>query len=104
MRKHTLSAQQRQQQALAGLTASGATAMLVAVLCVFPLYIDKFSNLGLTKFTGGFTLILAFALILGSCLLIGGKVPEGRFARKDTGTLWLLAFVVTGLLSTVLSL
>lgn len=104
MPKHTLSAQQRQQQALAGLTASGATAMLVAVLCVFPLYIDKFSNLGLTKFTGGFTLILVFALMLGSCLLIGGKVPAGRFARKDTGTLWLGAFVVTGLLSTVLSL
>ena len=104
MPKHTLSAQQRQQQALAGLTASAATAMLVAVLCVFPLYIDKFSNLGLTKFSGGFTLILVFAFVLGSCLAIGGRVPAGRFAKRDTGMLWLGAFVVTGLLATVLSL
>ncbi|MBM6717946.1 O-antigen ligase family protein [Gemmiger formicilis] len=104
MPKHTLSAQQRQQQDLARLLASAATAMLVAVLCVFPLYIDKFSNLGLTKFSGGFTLILVFAAVLGACLLIGGKVPAGRFAKKDPGVLWLGAFVLTGLVSTVASL
>lgn len=104
MPKRTLSAQQRQQQDLARLLASAATAMLVAVLCVFPLYIDKFSNLGLTKFSGGFTLILVFAAVLGACLLIGGKVPAGRFAKKDPGVLWLGAFVLTGLVSTVASL
>lgn len=104
MPKHTLSAQQRQQQDLARLLASAATAMLVAVLCVFPLYIDKFSNLGLTKFSGGFTLILVFVAVLGACLLIGGKVPAGRFAKKDPGVLWLGAFVLTGLVSTVASL
>lgn len=104
MPKHTLSAQQRQQQDLARLLASAATAMLVAVLCVFPLYIDKFSNLGLTKYSGGFTLILVFAAVLGACLLIGGKVPAGRFAKKDPGALWLGAFVLTGLVSTVASL
>ena len=104
MPKRTLSTQQRQQQDLARLLASAATAMLVAVLCVFPLYIDKFSNLGLTKFSGGFTLILVFAAVLGACLLIGGKVPAGRFAKKDPGVLWLVAFVLTGLVSTVLSL
>lgn len=104
MPKHTLSAQQRQQQDLARLLASAATAMLVAVLCVFPLYIDKFSNLGLTKYSGGFTLILVFAAVLGACLLIGGKVPAGRFAKKDPGVLWLGAFVLTGLVSTVASL
>lgn len=104
MPKRTLSAQQRQQQDLARLLASAATAMLVAVLCVFPLYIDKFSNLGLTKFSGGFTLILVFAAVLGACLLIGGKVPAGRFAKKDPGVLWLGAFVLTGLVSTVVSL
>lgn len=104
MPKRTLSARQRQQQDLARLLASAATAMLVAVLCVFPLYIDKFSNLGLTKFSGGFTLILVFAAVLGACLLIGGKVPAGRFAKKDPGVLWLGAFVLTGLVSTVASL
>ena len=104
MPKRTLSARQRQQQDLARLLASAATAMLVAVLCVFPLYIDKFSNLGLTKFSGGFTLILVFAAVLGACLLIGGKVPAGRFAKKDPGVLWLGAFVLTGLVSTVVSL
>lgn len=104
MPKHTQSARQRQQQDLARMTASTATALLTAVLCIFPLYIDRFSNLGLTKFSGGFTLILLFAAALGACLLIGGKVPAGRFARRDTGTLWLGAFALTGLLSTVTSI
>lgn len=104
MPKRTLSPRERQQQDLARMTASTATALLVAVLCVFPLYIDKFSNLGLTKFTGGFTLILLFALFLGVCLLVGGKIPADRFAARDTGVIWLGAFALTGLVSTLLSI
>ena len=104
MPKRTLSPRERQQRELTRLMGSSTTALLVAVLCIFPLYIDKFSNLGLTKFTGGFTLILLFALFLGVCLLVGGKVPAGRFAKRDTGNLWLGAFVVTGLVSTLVSI
>ena len=104
MPKHTQSARQRQQQDLARMTASTATALLTAVLCIFPLYIDRFSNLGLTKFSGGFTLILLFAAALGACLHIGGKVPAGRFASRDPGTLWLGAFAPTVLCSAVTSI
>lgn len=105
MPKHSKAARERQQQQdLAQLTASTATALLTAVLCVFPLYIDRFSNLGLTKFSGGFTLILLFAAALGSCLLIGGKVPAGRFAGKDKGLFWLGAFALTGLVATAASI
>ena len=39
-----------QQQAINRLAGTSATAFLCAVLCVYPLYIDKFSNLGVTKF------------------------------------------------------
>ena len=35
-----------QSQQLRKLAAQSATAFLVAALCAFPLYIDKFSNLG----------------------------------------------------------
>lgn len=49
-----------QQQAINRLAGTSATAFLCAVLCVYPLYIDKFSNLGVTKFTGCFTLFLLF--------------------------------------------
>lgn len=104
MPKRTLSPRERQQRELTRLLGSTATAMLVAVLCIFPLYIDKFSNLGLTKFSGGFTLILLFALLSGVCMLVGGKIPAGRFAKRDTGVFWLGAFVVTGLVSTLLSI
>ena len=41
-----------QSQQLRKLAARSATAFLLAALCVFPLYIDKFSNLGVVKFTG----------------------------------------------------
>ena len=51
-----------QQQAINRLAGTSATAFLCAVLCVYPLYIDKFSNLGVTKFTGCFTLFLLFLL------------------------------------------
>ena len=37
-----------QQQAINRLAGTSATAFLCAVLCVYPLYIDKFSNLGVT--------------------------------------------------------
>ena len=39
-----------QSQQLRKLAARSATAFLLAALCVFPLYIDKFSNLGVVKF------------------------------------------------------
>ena len=45
-----------QSQQLRKLAARSATAFLLAALCVFPLYIDKFSNLGVVKFTGICTL------------------------------------------------
>ena len=51
-----------QSQQLRKLAARSATAFLLAALCVFPLYIDKFSNLGVVKFTGICTLSWAFAL------------------------------------------
>ena len=84
--------------------ARSATAFLLAVLCVYPLYIDKFSNLGVVKFTGVCTLSWAFCLWLGALLLVGAVPRSGRFSAKDP-TLWALgAFVFTGFLSTVLSL
>jgi len=46
--------------------ARSATAFLLAVLCVYPLYIDKFSNLGVVKFTGVCTLLWAFCMWLGA--------------------------------------
>ena len=55
-----------QSQQLRKLTAQSATAFLVAALCAFPLYIDKFSNLGVVKFTAVCTLCWAFALWLGA--------------------------------------
>lgn len=84
--------------------ARSATAFLLAVLCVYPLYIDKFSNLGVFKFTGVCTLSWAFCLWIGMLALIGAKPAPGRFASRDT-TLWALgAFVLTGLVSTAASL
>ena len=47
-----------QSQQLRKLAARSATAFLLAALCVFPLYIDKFSNLGVVKFTGICTCLL----------------------------------------------
>ena len=51
--------------------ARSATAFLLAVLCVYPLYIDKFSNLGVFKFTGVCTLSWVFCLGLGALALLG---------------------------------
>ncbi len=93
-----------QTQRLARLTANSATAFLAAALCVYPLYIDKFSNLGVTKFTGVFTLFLVWCLWLGACRLVGAPPLPGRLPRRD-GSLWSLAAVVgTTSLSTLLSL
>lgn len=84
--------------------ARSATAFLLAVLCVYPLYIDKFSNLGVVKFTGVCTLFWAFCLWLGALALVGAVPRSGRLSAKDP-TLWALgAFVLTGLLSTAASL
>ena len=60
-----------QSQQLRKLAARSATAFLLAALCVFPLYIDKFSNLGVVKFTGICTLSWAFALWLGALACVG---------------------------------
>ena len=86
------------------LAARSVTAFLLAVLCVYPLYIDKFSNLGVTKFTGVCTLFWAFCLWLGALVVVGAGPWPGRLSRKDPA-LWALgAFVLTGFLSTVVSL
>lgn len=87
-------------------TAAAAAVFSAAALCAFPLFLDRFSNLGVVKFTAGATLCLAFSLWLGACCLVGSRPPRGRFAaaRRDP-TLWALAaFVAAGILSTVFSL
>ena len=94
----------RQDLALARLTGSAATAFLVAVCCVFPLYIDRFSNLGLIKFSGVFTLLLLFALLLGACAAIGARPQPSRLYSRSGGLLALAAVVLSALLSTCLSL
>ena len=74
------------------------------MLCVYPLYIDKFSNLGVVKFTGVCTLSWAFCLWLGALALVGAVPRPGRLPARDT-TLWSLgAFVLTTLVSTAGSL
>lgn len=94
------------ETSLPRLTAGLAAAFALSVLGVFPLYIDRFSNLGVVKYTGGFTLCLLFSLALASCAAVGGRTVPGRWqrARRDL-TLWgLVGFAVTGVLSTVASL
>ena len=74
------------------LTTGAATAFCAAALSVYPLYIDRFSNLGVTKFTGVFTLFLLWGFAIGACVLIGARTVPGRFAaaRRDV-SLWSLA-------------
>lgn len=87
------------------LAAQSATAFLVAVLCVFPLYIDKFSNLGVVKFTGVCTLCWAFALWLGALGAVGAAPNPGRLPWKTDPALWALGVVTaSGVVSTALSL
>ena len=94
-----------QSQQLRKLAARSATAFLLAALCVFPLYIDKFSNLGVVKFTGICTLSWAFALWLGALACVGARPDQGRLPWKADPALWALgAVTASGVVSTVLSL
>ena len=94
-----------QSQQLRKLAARSATAFLLAALCVFPLYIDKFSNLGVVKFTGVCTLSWAFALGLGALACVGARPDPGRLPWKADPALWALgAVTASGVVSTVLSL
>lgn len=94
-----------QSQQLRKMAARSATAFLLAALCVFPLYIDKFSNLGVVKFTGICTLSWAFALWLGALACVGARPDPGRLPWKADPALWALgAVTVSGVVSTVLSL
>ena len=74
-----------QSQQLRKLAARSATAFLLAALCVFPLYIDKFSNLGVVKFTGICTLSWAFALWLGALACVGARPDPGRLPTPHFG-------------------
>ena len=76
-------------QPLDRLTAGCALSLCAAALCVYPLYLDNFSNLGLVKFTGVCTLFVLWCLLLLACALIGGSAAPGRLtgARRDP-TLW----------------
>lgn len=87
-------------------TAAVTAALSAAVLCAFPLYIEKFSNLGVVKFTAGMVLCFAGALWLAGCAAVGARPEPERFA--DAGrdlTLWALAaFVLVNSAATALSL
>ena len=94
-----------QSQQLRKLAARSATAFLLAALCAFPLYIDKFSNLGVVKFTGICTVSWAFALWLGALACVGARPDPGRLPWKADPALWALgAVTASGVVSTVLSL
>ena len=94
-----------QTQQLRRLAERSAAVLLVAALCVFPLYIDKFSNLGVVKFTGICTLCWAFALWLGALAAVGARPLPGRLPWRSDHALWALgAVVVSGVVSTALSL
>lgn len=97
--------QTMQAQQLRRMAERSAVAFLLAVLCVYPLYIDKFSNLGVVKFTGVATLSWAFCLWLGALAAIGGRPRAGRLPWRTDNGLWALgAVVATGVVSTVTSL
>lgn len=94
-----------QTQQLRRLAERSAAVLLVAALCVFPLYIDKFSNLGVVKFTGICTLCWAFALWLGALAAVGARPLPARLPWRSDHALWALgAVVVSGVVSTALSL
>lgn len=95
----------QQTQQLRQMAQRSAAAFLLAVLCVYPLYIDKFSNLGVVKFTGAATLCWAFCLWLGALAAVGARPHVSRLPWRSDPTLWALGAVVgTGVLSTVTSL
>ena len=94
-----------QSQQLRKLAARSATAFLLAALCVFPLYIDKFSNLGVVKFTGVATLSWAFCLWLGALAAIGARPRAGRLPWRTDHGLWALgAVVATSVMNILLDL
>lgn len=82
-----------QSQQLRKLAAQSATAFLVAALCAFPLYIDKFSNLGVVKFTAVCTLCWAFALWLVALRAVGAVPQPGRLPWRQDTALWALGAV-----------
>ena len=97
--------QTMQAQQLRRMAERSAVAFLLAVLCVYPLYIDKFSNLGIVKFTGVATLSWAFCLWQGALAAIGARPRAGRLPWRTDHGLWALgAVVATGVVSTVTSL
>ena len=97
--------QTMQVQQLRRMAERSAVAFLLAVLCVYPLYIDKFSNLGVVKFTGVATLSWAFCLWLGALAAIGARPRAGHLPWRTDHGLWALgAVVATGVVSTVTSL
>lgn len=97
--------QTMQAQQLRRMAERSVAAFLLAVLCVYPLYIDKFSNLGVVKFTGVATLSWAFCLWLGALVAIGARPRAGRLPWRTDHGLWALgAVVATGVVSTVTSL
>ena len=97
--------QTMQAQQLRRMAERSAVAFLLAVLCVYPLYIDKFSNLGVVKFTGVATLSWAFCLWLGALAAIGARPRAGRLPWRTDHGLWALgAVVATSVVSTVTSL
>ena len=97
--------QTMQAQQLRRMAERSAVAFLLAVLCVYPLYIDKFSNLGVVKFTGVATLSWEFCLWLGALAAIGARPRAGRLTWRTDHGLWALgAVVATSVVSTVTSL
>ncbi len=94
----------QQTNQLRPMAARSATAFLLAVLCLYPLYIDKFSNLGVVKFTAVSTLFLVFPLWIGALALVGARPARGRLRARDPSLWALAAFVLTGLISTIFSL
>ena len=97
--------QTMQAQQLRRMAERSAVAFLLAALCVYPLYIDKFSNLGVVKFTGVATLSWAFCLWLGALAAIGARPRAGRLPWRTDHGLWALgAVVATSVVSTVTSL
>ena len=81
--------QTMQAQQLRRMAERSAVAFLLAVLCVYPLYIDKFSNLGIVKFTGVATLSWALSLIhISNLLFIGEFRRKTKPASERGGESW----------------
>ena len=94
----------KQQQTLNRLAAASAAAFAAAGLGFIPLSIDRFSNLGVVKFTAAATLLPAGCLWLGACALIGARPGPGRLTRRDPAFRALGAVAASNVLATVCSL